>query len=180
MLKRSQESPSAASDYHPWTTYIDAREEARSRGDRKVGTECLLVALLREPTVASVLGVDAAAARAALAVIDDDALAAVGVDLNLAVPPLPVRAGDRRPQRPTIKDVWVGRLPLTPAAKTVLQESSQEMRGFGGHHLGPQHVLATLLELRRPDPAVELLACLGVDASLVRQHLAVPDESLLS
>ncbi|MGP0047310.1 MAG: hypothetical protein ACLPZR_00445 [Solirubrobacteraceae bacterium] len=30
--------PKSAAWYLPWSTYIDAREEARRRGERKVGT----------------------------------------------------------------------------------------------------------------------------------------------
>ncbi|HKR98147.1 MAG TPA: Clp protease N-terminal domain-containing protein, partial [Candidatus Dormibacteraeota bacterium] len=43
-------------EYHPWTTYVYAREEARLRGDRRVGTEHLVLGLLREPDLAQVLG----------------------------------------------------------------------------------------------------------------------------
>jgi predicted RNA-binding protein len=42
----------AGEDYHPWTTFIYARQEARRRGDRKVGTEHLVLALMREPGIA--------------------------------------------------------------------------------------------------------------------------------
>jgi hypothetical protein len=48
----------------------------------------------------------------------------------------------------------------------------KERRGFGGHHLGPQHVLSTLLELKRPDPAAELFARVGVDPATARERLA--------
>ncbi len=40
-----------ADAYHPWSTYIDAREEARRRGERKVGTEHLILGLLRDPVL---------------------------------------------------------------------------------------------------------------------------------
>ena len=49
MLKRASESRPADDGYHPWTTYVDARQEARRRGDHKVGTEHLVLALLMEP-----------------------------------------------------------------------------------------------------------------------------------
>ncbi|MHB1833596.1 MAG: Clp protease N-terminal domain-containing protein, partial [Solirubrobacteraceae bacterium] len=48
MTKHSR--PAGASN--PWSTYIDAREEARRRGDRKVGTEHLILGLLSEPLLA--------------------------------------------------------------------------------------------------------------------------------
>ena len=55
-----------ADAYHPWSTYIDAREEARRGGDRKVGTEHLILGLLREPVLARALGCDLQTARDAL------------------------------------------------------------------------------------------------------------------
>jgi ATP-dependent Clp protease ATP-binding subunit ClpA len=162
---------SSGDDFHPWTTYLDAREEARRRGDHKVDTEHLVLALLMEPGLAGALGVDLQTARAALEALDRDALGAVGVVVRTDAPPLPTIEAGRRPRKPTIKNVWEGRLPLTPSAKVVLQESSKEMRGFRGHHLGPQHVLAALLELERPDPAAELFARLGVDRTTTRERL---------
>ncbi len=147
--------------YHPWTTYIDAREEARRRGDRKVGTEHLALALLMEPEVESALGVDVQAGRAALEAIDVEALAGIGFDTRLAVPTLPDDR-PRGPRRPTVRAVLTGRLPMTPAAKSVLRESSAGMRR-GHPHPGPQRVLASLLRLERPDPAAELFERLGVE-----------------
>jgi hypothetical protein len=38
MTKRSKPAD-AYHPWNPWSTYIDAREEARRRGDRKAGTE---------------------------------------------------------------------------------------------------------------------------------------------
>jgi hypothetical protein len=72
-----------ADAYHPWRTYIDAREEARRRGDRKVGTEHLILGLLREPLLAQALGCDLQTARDALDAIDQDALAAVGIGASV-------------------------------------------------------------------------------------------------
>jgi len=41
-----------AGGFNPWATAVDAREEARRRGNRRVGTEDLVLGLLREPEVA--------------------------------------------------------------------------------------------------------------------------------
>jgi len=160
-----------ADAYHPWSTYIDAREEARRRGDRKVGTEHLILGLLREPVLAQALGCDLQTARDALDAMDHDALAAVGIGAAFNAPPIPIDEPIKRPSRPTLKAVLRDRLPMTPAAKTALEESYKEIRR--GHHVGPQQVLLTVLELEPPDPAAELIAALGVDRAAARQRLGV-------
>ena len=169
MTKRQTGAQSTSIDHpwNPWATYIAAREEARCRGDRRVGTEHLLVALLLEPDLASILGTDVGAARAGLATLDRQALAAVGVGAQIEQPaPAPRTA---LPTRPTLKVVLQGRLPLTPTAKKVLEASWKATRGR--RQLGEQHVLASLLELERPDPAAELLAHLGIDPATARERL---------
>jgi len=80
---------SKPSDYHPWVTFIYAREEARRRGDRRVGTEHLVLGLVSEPAMAEVLGRDLPTARAALDALDHDALVAVGLGEGLDAPPIP-------------------------------------------------------------------------------------------
>ena len=160
-----------ADAYHPWRTYIDAREEARRRGDRKVGTEHLILGLLMEPVVEQALGCDLQKARDALDAMDHDALAAVGIGAGFNAPPIPIDESAKRPPRPTFKAVLRDRLPLTPVAKRALEKSSKEIRR--GHHMGPQQVLLTVLELEPPDPAAELIAALGVDRAAVQQRLAV-------
>ena len=85
--------------WNPWATYIAAREEARRRGDRRVGTEHLLVALLLEPDLASVLGT-AVEAAAGLATLDRQALAAVGLGTQIEeTVPAPRTRLSRRPTR---------------------------------------------------------------------------------
>lgn len=153
--------------WSPWATYVAAREEARCRGDRRVGTEHVLVALLLEPDLASALDTDAEAARAGLATLDRQALAAVGVGAQIEQPVPAPRT--RLPRRPTMKVVLQGRLPLTPVAKKVLEASWKATRSR--RQPGEQYVLASLLELERPDPAAELLAHLGVDPAAARERL---------
>lgn len=155
--------------WHPWSTYIDAREEARRRGDRKVGTEHLILGLLREPAVAKALGCDLQTARDALDALDHDALAAVGLDAAFNAPPIPIDEPIKRPSRPTLKAVLRDRLPMTPAAKRALEETYKERRR--GHHISSQQALLTVLELDPPDPAAELIAALGVDRGAARQRL---------
>jgi hypothetical protein len=160
-----------ADAWNPWSTYIDAREEARRRGDRKVGTEHLILGLLREPVLAQALGCDLQTARDALDAMDRDALAAVGIGAAFNAPPIPIDEPIKRPSRPTLKAVLRDRLPMTPAAKRALEDSYKERRR--GHHIGPQQVLLTVLELDPPDPAAELIAALGIDRAAARQRLGV-------
>ena len=166
MTKRSKP---AADAYHPWRTYIDAREEARRRGDRKVGTEHLVLGLLMEPVLAQALGCDLQTARDALDAMDHDALAAVGMGAVFNAPPIPIDESMKRPPRPTFKAVLQNRLPMTPAAKRALENSYKEMRR--AHDTGPQRVLLAVLALEPPDPAAELIAALGVDREAARQRL---------
>jgi hypothetical protein len=171
MVSKSLKALDAGAQYHPWSTSILAREEARRRGDRRVGTEHVLLALLVHPSLASAVGADAQRARATLERMDGDALAAIGLEHPPDAPPLPAGDPHTVPARPKLKAVLRGHMRLTPAATAVLRESSKGMRR-GASHPGPEHVLAGLLELQRPDPAAELLAALGAEPATVRARLA--------
>ena len=168
-------STGGGSAYHPWTTYIAAREEARRRGDRKVGTDHLLLALLSEPVLSGVFDVTIDEARAALDALDLQAFAAIGLDARLELPPLPSTPLAELPRKPTLRAVLKGRLPMTPSAKKTLEASTKGTRrgraGPGSRYVA-KNVLAALLELERPDPAAELLAGLGVEPAEIRERLA--------
>jgi ATP-dependent Clp protease ATP-binding subunit ClpA len=163
-------SPQATTAYHPWTTYAAAREEARIRGDRRVGTEHLLLALLRDPEIEMVLHVTLESAREALKLLDRNALAAIGVTAEFESP---VQLDRALPKKPTAKELWKvrDRLRLTPAAKAVLQEAARPMRRR--QHITAQQVVLALMENREPDPAACLLDALGVDVVAVRARLDV-------
>jgi ATP-dependent Clp protease ATP-binding subunit ClpA len=148
-------------DYNFGATYYDARDEAVRRGDRTIGTEHLVLALLADPAspAARALGCDLASARQALDALDREALAAIGIEPGITAGPVAARA--------------TGRLRLTPAAKAVLTgiRDARKSRGAG---LGI--VLSALLGLPRPDPAAELLATLGVDAQAARERFTSYDQ----
>jgi len=154
--------------YNPWSTYSDAREEARRRGDRKVGTEHLILALLREPVLAQALGCDLQTARDALDSMDQAALAAVGIGASFTSPPIPIDETIQRPSRPMLHAFLGDRLPMTPAAKTAMEKSYKQIRRGP---LFPQQVLLTVLELKPPDPGADLIAALGVDRAAARERL---------
>jgi hypothetical protein len=161
-----------AETYHPWTTYIAAREEARRHGDARVGTDHLVLGLLHDAQIVAVLGVTLAAARDAVGSVDRHALAAVGIAADLDAPLLPER---QLPKRPTVTAVLKDRLPLTPAAQNTLRTAARPMRR--GQRITPQQLLLTLLNREAPDPAATLFATLGIDAAPVRQRLSAPPTS---
>jgi ATP-dependent Clp protease ATP-binding subunit ClpA len=137
--------------------YRDATAEARRRGDRRVGTEHLALALLADPesVTARALDVSLTAARDALGALDHQALASVGIDVDFSGQVLPGREGER--------------LRLTPAARAVFTGLRREVAT--GQRLGIQHVLLVLLSRPRPDPGAELLDALGVDRTQARRRL---------
>lgn len=151
---------------HPWTIYMRASEEARRRGDRRTGTDHVLLGLLEDPSIEVVLGVSLQQARQALESLDQEALGALGMGSGTDAP-LPMRAV---PKKPTIRAVMKkDRLRMTPAAKKVLEEAVKPMRRKT--QVTAQQVLAQILTLQPPDPAAVLLGALGVNTSEVRRRL---------
>jgi hypothetical protein len=133
---------------HGWAIYLRASEEARRRGDRRVGTDHIVLALLENPSIEAVLG---------------EALAALGLGSGADAPALPMRAV---PKKPTIRDIaQKDRLRMAPAAKRVLEEASKPNRRR--LQVTAQQVLAQILALQPPDPAAVLLGALGVNTSEV-------------
>ena len=152
---------------HVWNVYLRASEEARRRGDRRVGTDHVLLGLLEHPSVEVVLGVSLQHARQALESLDQEALAALGMGSGTDAPSLPMRAV---PKKPSFRDVMTkDRVRMTPAAKKVLEEAVKPNRRKT--QVTAQQVLAQLLLLQPPDPAAALLGALGVDPSDVRRRL---------
>ena len=152
---------------HVWAISLQAGEEARRRGDRRTGTDHLLLALLENPSIEAVLGVSLQQARRALEWLDQEALGALGVGSGSDAPPLPMRAV---PKKPTLRDLMTrDRLRMTPAAKKVLEDAARPNRRK--LQVTAQEVLAQILTLQPPDPAAALLGALGVNASEVRRRL---------
>lgn len=138
-----------------------AVDEAKQRGDRRIGTEHMLLGLLNDPKsdAARALDVSLESARAASVALDQAALASIGVDIDLDVPS---RVKRRR-----------FRAALTSGASSVMRRSVQEMaRERRTRRPQSRHLLLALLSCERPDPAAELLAALEVDPANVRTRLA--------
>jgi hypothetical protein len=154
---------------HAWALYLQASEEARRRGDRRTGTDHLLLALLEDPSVEAVLGVSLQQARQALESLDREALAALGLGSGADAPALPMRAV---PKKPRIRDVAKkDRFRMTPAAKRVLEEAYKP-KGHRKLQVTSPEVLAQILTLQPPDPAAVLLGTLGVNTSDALHELA--------
>src|SRR5580692_5258100 len=106
---------------HVWAIYLRASEEARRRGDRRTGTDHLLLALLEEPSIEALLGVSLQQARQAVDSLDHEALGALGLGSGADAPPLPMRAV---PNNPRFRDVMKNEgFRMTPAAKKVLEQA---------------------------------------------------------
>ena len=154
---------------HAWNLYLRASEEARRRGDRRTGTDHLLVALLEDPSVEVALGVSLQQARQALESLDHEALGALGLGSGTDAPALPMRAV---PKKPRIRDVAKkDRFRMTPAAKKALEEAYKP-KGHRKLQLTGPEVLAQILALEPPDPAAVLLGALGVNTSDALHELA--------
>jgi len=153
---------------HGWGIVLQAGEEARRRGDRRTGTDHVLLALFEDPSIEVVLGVSLQQARQALDSLDREALGALGLGSDADAPPLPMHAV---PKKPTLKDLMMqkDRPRLTPAAKKVLEQASKPNRRR--LQVTGQQVLAQILTLQPPDPAAVLLGALGVNTSEVQRRL---------
>jgi hypothetical protein len=160
--------PVAPETLHAWAIYLRASEEARRRGDRRTGTDHILLALFEDPSIEAVLGVSLQQAREALESLDHEALGALGLGSGADAPPLPMRAV---PKKPRIRDVAKNdRFHMTPAAKKVLQDAVKPNRRKT--QVTAQQVLAQILTLQPPDPAAVLLGALGVNTSEALHELA--------
>jgi len=142
------------------TVLTSAAEEASRRGDRRVGTDHLLLGLLHQPDsrAAHALGVSLEDARMASDALDLAALASVGVGIGLV---------GRQPAAPFARRM----LPLSSGARAVVKRALDQARPRRAGRLDTAHFLAALLTLERPYPVAELLHALGVDPGLVRDRL---------
>jgi hypothetical protein len=166
--------PVAPETLHGWAIYLQACEEARRRGDRRAGTDHVLLALFEDPSVEGLLGVSLKQARQALDSLDRGALGALGLGPGADAPELPMHAV---PRKPTLKYLMLqkDRLRMTPAAKKVLEEASKPNRRR--LYVTARQVLARILALQPPDPAAALLGALGVNTSEVRRRLDLPGQA---
>ncbi len=142
----------------------NAGTEAKQRGDRHLGTEHLLLAVLAVPDLASATDLDAVMARAALNQLDHDALSAVGIDTG-RIDDTPVLDGrtslrTRNPRR------------FTRGARQVVVAAAQQAAHLGESTITSRQLLLGLLDTESPDVALQVLRRLGVDTDQLRARLA--------
>jgi ATP-dependent Clp protease ATP-binding subunit ClpA len=138
---------------------VSAMEEARRRGDRRIGTDHLLLGLLHDPSsnAGEILGIDLESARAAAAELDMDALRQIGLD--------PAGWPEWEPMRSK------GRMALTSGARHILSIAWLDARRRKSREIDTKGFLRAILTEARPDPAAELLAALNVDIEAARAQL---------
>ncbi|WP_344492881.1 Clp protease N-terminal domain-containing protein [Nonomuraea monospora] len=136
-----------------------AFEEARLRGDRRLGTEHMLLGLLHHEESARALGVDLTAARAALDDLDRAALRMLGLEV-----------GDL-PDTPR-KHPAVPATALTSSARAVLNDAIKATKVKTRDAEAPRHLTLGLLAQKRPDPVAQLIDQLGIDRAAVRERIA--------
>jgi ATP-dependent Clp protease ATP-binding subunit ClpA len=168
---------------------VAAQEEARRLGHDCVGTEHVLLALLRGDGIAArVLGGLGIAADAVeqevvtfvrpgpFGAADAEALGAIGIDLDEVRRRLeasfgpgalrwrPGRRGRRRGPLPG------GHIPFSPRAKKVLELSLREAIRLKHNHIGPEHILLGVVR-EGEGLAALVLTRLGVDLDAVRARV---------
>ena len=132
-------------------TVVLAQEEARSLGHDHIGTEHLLLGLLRESA-----GVAATA------------LTSLGVSLAAARE----RVSDSRPaeERASGRTLTEGHIPFTPRAKRTLELALRESLQLGHDCIGTEHILLGLV--REPGcRAAVILSALGADQAAITQRV---------
>ncbi len=136
-------------------------EEAGRRGDRRIGTEHLMLGLLHDQETAALVGVSVGDARSTSESLDVQALEAIG---------LPI--GDFRP---AVRPSKLTRTPFTSGAKAVLARTVSLTSAERARRITPRHLLLALLERQQPDPAAVLLNECGVNAQELADKLSSPD-----
>jgi ATP-dependent Clp protease ATP-binding subunit ClpC len=131
-----------------------AQEESRELGHDHIGTEHLLLALIREEDG-----------------IAGQALAEAGVTLDAARKQVEtvVGRGEPEPKRRSGKR-WRRHVPFTARAKKTMELSLRESLGLGHNYIGTEHLLLGLLSLGEGIGS-EALARLGADPAQLREIL---------
>lgn len=122
-----------------------AQEESRLLGHDYIGTEHLLLGLLRE---------------------EEGVAARVLENLGVAIEEARVEV-ERRVGRG--EGAATGQVPFTAPAKKALELALREALSLGQNYIGTEHVLLGLLREDQA-PAAEILRELGLEAEVIREH----------
>jgi plasmid stability protein len=126
-----------------------AQEEVRALGHSEVGTEHLLLGLLRL----------------------EGRLAAA-----LSKPPLVIDVAEVRRRvaelRPPAEQAPTGQIPFTPGAKKALEQALRESLALKDRHIGPEHVLLGVAAVE-DEHGARILAELGTDREALRAALVL-------
>jgi ATP-dependent Clp protease ATP-binding subunit ClpA len=147
-----------------------ARNEAERRGDRRIGSDHLLIALLQDDATAQFVGVSADAARAAADELDRSALSAIGLTVGdgtstpATYTPAAYTPAGRGPSRKSVTSI-------TRGAKGVIEQSMAHAASVKARAVSSEHMLLALLDKKQPDPAAALLAALPIDHAALRARL---------
>ncbi len=133
---------------HARQVVIVAREEARGLGHGWIGTEHILLGLLRED--------DGGVAARVLRSVDVTAERARTEVVRLVGDP----GADPTPRQ----------IPFTPRAKKVLELALREALGLGHNYIGPEHILLGLVS-EDEGIAARVLLDFGADAEKVRDEV---------
>ena len=127
---------------------ILAKEEAKRFNHDYIGTEHILLGLIREGEgVAAVV------------------LQKLGVNLQQ------IRMEIEKIVKPGPPTVVSGDIPFTPTAKKVIELSSEEARSLGHNYIGTEHILLGLIR-EGEGVASQVLVNLGLDLGKVREEIA--------
>ncbi|EPR77491.1 putative Clp protease subunit [Leifsonia rubra CMS 76R] len=135
----------------------DARFEAGRRGDRRIGTDHLLLALLRDEDLARAVGVDADSATEATDELDRGALRSIGLELSV--------------YKPAANVVLQKRAPFTAGAKAVLQQTLVHASAEKARTITSRHIMLALLDRQAPDPVFALFESLSIEPQEVSDRL---------
>ena len=135
-------------------------EEASLRGDRRVGTEHLLLGVLHDAAIARLLNVDLEVARAALVDLDRQALEAIGIGVGAI--------------RFTVTISKSKQAQFTSGAQSVLPRAFELATAQKSSRVNTNHLLLALLEREPPDPVAVLINELQVNRVTIRKRVVQP------
>ncbi|SOE02188.1 Clp protease N-terminal domain-containing protein [Blastococcus haudaquaticus] len=161
-------------------TVVGAQYEARLLHSGRIGTEHLLLALLRQPTPSGAVlarhGLTSADVAETVAAyvgsgdLDAEALAALGIDLDAVRSSVEAGFGPGALDRPAGSRGPKGHIPFTPRAKKVIELSLREALAMKSKSITDGHIALGLLR-EGEGLAMKVLADRGVDTVELRRDL---------